>query len=155
MPEEIPDSISFSLLRQLHTEKADRFDFSSPSVSPAMGDLSFLISMFLKTKVNQSYSHQVVFLLDVLVTELRVECDKMVTEMIDKQAPAEDIKLQGKILGSLSIMESMLDGMVSLYGRKLGQTSGKPSYQLIKSLDPSVLPHQLDDWLKTTMESLR
>jgi hypothetical protein len=154
MPEDIPESISFSVLRQLHTEKATRFDFSQPSLGPAMGDLAFLISLYMKQKLTHTQSHQHIFLLDILATELRVHCDKMLTEMIEKGAPAQEIKTQAKVQANLSLIEAMLDGMVALFARKTGQGT-KPSHQLIKSIDPSVLPHQVDDWLRDTVEYLR
>lgn len=147
-PGEIPDSISFGMLKQIHKEKSEKLDFSNPNLSPDIGDLAFLFLVFIKAKLGETYTHQHIFLMDVLVTRLRDEYEQQFDKLLESDVPKRGIKTHAKILSYLSQIENILDGLVSLMIKQGGFKGTMPSYQLVRSLDPSVRPHEIEEWIK-------
>lgn len=147
--DQVPDSISFSNLSKLKSEKSGKIDFSNPRPSDSLGDLAFLVDLYLAKHVDQAQSHQRVFLVDLLITRLRVDYEKYVDYLTEQGAAQDVIKFHHSILATLGIGEILLDGLVAKLVKKLPSTmvAPKPSTQLIRSLDPSVRPHEVDEWL--------
>lgn len=153
MEDKIPDAISFASLRKIHQEKADRIDFSAPMLSREIGDLSFLFDVFIGEKLDgQVMSHQQIFLADMLVTGLR----RGYVESAKQAASDKNFALMEKLTkmtAFLSIAEGILDSLVRICMEQIGSSDTKPSYRLIKSLDPTVKPHEVDEWLASIYRS--
>jgi hypothetical protein len=147
---EIPDSISFSMLRELskQAESQGKLDFSSPSISPDIGDLAFLVKMFVREKVNQVTSYQQVFLADVVVTDLRAGYEEQLKQRCAQSPSPREIEMLAKIVSHLRICEGILDGLVSVCVKNLSSNGTLPSYRLVKSLDPTVRPHEIEEWIR-------
>jgi len=148
MTEKIPDSISFTELKKLHADKSTEIDFSSPKLSSDIGDLAFLFTIFTEEKLSGTYTHQQAFLADIVVTRLREVHEKKLSELIDADAPKDEIRFAARMASSLSIVEGVLDSILHAYFKQLGSTSTLPSYKLINSLDPSVRPHEIEQWIR-------
>lgn len=149
MTDQIPDSISFGMLRQLHSDKSPQIDFSDPRISHEIGDLAFLVTTFVKQKAPSVGAHQVVFLADLLVTGLRQGFQRQVDELVKDGGPIESVALNAKFAAHLSIAEAILDGMMSKLMKEGGFKDTAPSFQLVKSLNPAIRPHEMQDWIKS------
>jgi hypothetical protein len=147
MTEQVPDSASFAMLRKLHAEKADRIDFSNPQLSHDIGDLAFLVGLFVREKA-QPEAHQVVFLADMLVTALRQGFQARADKALKEGGPVEAIALYTKLSTNFRIAEAILDGVMSKLMQEGGFKGTNPSYKLVKSMAPDVRPHEVDDWIK-------
>ena len=145
--DKIPDSISFSELRKIQAEKSKELDFSDPRISQDIGDLAFLFMVFIKQKLDGCYTHQQVFLLDVIVTELRRSYEKQLDSLIEQGASRQTIKTHAKIGSTLLLLEGMIDSLVEFFMKQAGSKSTIPSYRLVKSLDSSVKPHEIEQWI--------
>jgi hypothetical protein len=145
---QIPDSISFTDLRKLQAEKGKVLDFSNPKVSQDIGDLAFLFMIFVKEKLGGTYTHQQAFLLNLLVTELRRQYERKAEDLIRQGAAPDAIKVHSKIAATLLVLEGMADSLVSFFMKQMDSQSTLPSYRLVRSLDPSVRPHEIEDWIK-------
>lgn len=146
---EVPDSVSVSALRKLAEQKGNRLDFSNPVISEDIGDLAFLVNAFIAQKLEGVYMHQEVLFVNFAITRLRKSVDNQL-----KQAKAQDpvvprkVEMMSKISAQLLICEGVLDGLLSSVMKQIGSRSTLPSYRLAKSLDPSVRPHEIEDWVK-------
>lgn len=147
MTEQVPDGISFSMLRKLHEEKSNKIDFSNPQLSHDIGDLAFLVGLFVREKA-QPEAHQVVFLADMLVTALRQGFQVRADKVLENGGPVEAIALYTKFATNFAIAEAILDGVMNKLMRDGGFKGTNPSYKLIKSMAPEVRPHEVDDWIK-------
>lgn len=145
---DIPDSISFSTLRDLHSDKSKGLDFSEPRLSEDIGDLAFLIMRFIGAKVDGVFTHQQIFLADILVTSLRNSYSEKLGKAVTARTDPKEIASLMKVRTMLSIVEDILDELVRDCMKSIGSDSTMPSYRLVKSLDPSVRPHEIEDWLK-------
>lgn len=146
----VPDSISFGVLRKLHQEKATRVQLDNPVLSHEIGDLAFYFKVLCQQKFSSSlFSHHCIFLLDVIATDLRRDYEERLNELFENSAPKDVIKTHTKMLTHLSLIEAMLDGMVSLIMKQMGTTSTLPSIQLVRSMDPTVRPHEVEEWVKS------
>lgn len=149
---EIPDEISFAMLRKLHADKSKSLDFSNPQLSPEIGDLSFLIGLFLTQKASGAYAHQYIFLIDTLITMLRREAERNLEELLkreDSDEKTSTIVENTTILSTLRATEIIYDNLVKSAIDKMGAKNSAPSYKLVKSLDPSVKPHQINEWIES------
>lgn len=148
---ETPDSVSFESLRSIYKEKKNKYDFSAPSVSEgSMGDLSFLVNLFLDDKFETTTIHQQVFLADMLITRLRMYYSNKLSEVSKQPSPnIKQVQELTKCLTFIQMSERMLDSMVSLYMEKLSIKDTMPSYSLVRSLGVDIRPHELADWVKS------
>jgi hypothetical protein len=146
---EIPDSISFSELRKLKTEKSDHLDFSDPRLSDGLGDLAFLVTAFISQKCEKTFSHQQIFLLDVLVTNLRVGFQKQADKHMEDGSDLKMIAAASIATTKLLVIEKILDELVEDLMKSMKSRTTLPSYRLAKSLDPAVKPHEIEEWIKS------
>jgi hypothetical protein len=148
MTDQVPDSISFSMLRKLHTEKSDKIDFSNPQLSHDIGDLAFLIGLFVREKASPVEAHQLVFLADTIVTALRQGFQERAEKAVKEEGPVEAVALYSKFAANFSIAEAILDAAMARLMKDGGFKNTLPSYKLVKSLAPEIRPHEVEDWIK-------
>lgn len=132
------------------SEKTSQIDFSDPSISSNIGDLAFLIRLFISHKASAVNTQQIIFLADVLVTSLREAFSDVFNEAI-QQNIEEKIKISSYFFYNARLMEGILDSMVEKCLENEGTRSTLPSYRLIKSLDPTVKPHEIKDWVRNAL----
>lgn len=150
MEDKVPDSISFASLRRIHQEKSNNVDFSAPMISKDIGDLAFLVDLFVGKKLDgQVMSHHQIFLADILVTHLQRGYAEQVKLAASEGADKRILEKLIKFTTFLSVAEGILDGLVRTCMDQIGSKSSKPSYRLVKSLDPSVKPHEIDEWIES------
>lgn len=145
---DIPDSISFSTLRELRGEKINTLDFSEPVLSDNISDLAFLVTQFITAKTDGVFSHQQVFLADVVVTNLARLYKGKLDKACESGADPKQIAALAEFAATLQLVETALDDLVSICMKSIGNSSTLPSYRLVKCLDPSVRPHEIEEWIK-------
>jgi hypothetical protein len=146
--DQIPDFISFGDLQKLRNAKTDRLDFSNPIFSPEIGDLAFYITSLLALKLPKTNISQQILLVSVLLRNLRVTCKEQINDRIREDVSPTELKVLMQMFAAFDVAEDIVNREVSrvMEGGRVG--SPMPSYRLVKSLDPTVKPHEIEDWIK-------